>query len=89
MLLGNQRESVSEIHAAGFHTVHPELRANLSIFRSKKEQITIELDADLVTAYRSTGRGYQTRINRDLRRAAEVNGILKLAERFSARKSVG
>ena len=67
---------LTDAQLSEFHAVHPELRADLSIFRPKKEQITIKLDADLVAAYRSTGRGYQTRINRDLRKAAEVSGIL-------------
>ena len=34
-----------------------------------KEQLTIRLDADLVAHFRGTGRGWQTRINKLLRKA--------------------
>jgi len=33
----------------------------------KKEQITLRLDEDVLTFFRKTGRGYQTRINNALR----------------------
>lgn len=61
---------------AEFHAVHPELRADPRLFKPRKQQITLKLDADLVAAYRATGRGYQTRINQDLRKSAESNGYL-------------
>ena len=35
-----------------------------------KQQITIRLDADVVEHFRSGGRGWQTRLNAELRRAA-------------------
>src|ERR1700760_2137648 len=35
-----------------------------------KEAIKLRLDHDVLTAYRRTGRGWQTRINADLRKAA-------------------
>ena len=35
-----------------------------------KEAIKLRLDHDVLTAYRKTGSGWQTRINADLRRAA-------------------
>ena len=35
-----------------------------------KQQITIRLDADVVEHFRSRGRGWQTRLNAELRRAA-------------------
>lgn len=34
---------------------------------TKKEQITLRLDEDIVSFFRETGRGYQTRINNALR----------------------
>ena len=34
-----------------------------------KEQLTIRLDADLVAHFRKTGKGWQTRINKSLRKA--------------------
>lgn len=38
-----------------------------------KQAITIRLDADVLEWFRSQGAGYQTRINRLLRRYMEVN----------------
>lgn len=38
-----------------------------------KQPITIRLDADVLEWFRSQGPGYQTRINRLLRRYMEVN----------------
>lgn len=35
-----------------------------------KEAVKLRLDHDVLTAYRRTGRGWQTRINADLRKAA-------------------
>ena len=35
-----------------------------------KEAMKLRLDHDVLTAYRKTGRGWQTRINADLRKAA-------------------
>jgi uncharacterized protein (DUF4415 family) len=35
-----------------------------------KEAVKLRLDHDVLAAYRKTGRGWQTRINADLRRAA-------------------
>jgi BrnA antitoxin of type II toxin-antitoxin system len=38
-----------------------------------KTAITLRLDEDVVSAYRETGDGWQTRINADLRRARKLN----------------
>src|ERR1700682_1326364 len=38
-----------------------------------KTAITLRLDEDVVSAYRETGEGWQTRINADLRRARKLN----------------
>jgi uncharacterized protein (DUF4415 family) len=47
-----------------------------------KEQVTLRLDADVVEHYRKTGRGWQTRINKTLRKAAHLpkNEQLEVAE---------
>ncbi len=37
-----------------------------------KEAINIRLDPDVVAHYRATGPGWQSRINKDLRRAAKL-----------------
>jgi len=37
-----------------------------------KTAITLRLDEDVVSAYRETGEGWQTRINADLRRARKL-----------------
>ncbi len=39
-----------------------------------KQQLTIRLDADVLTWLKAHGRGYQTRINRILRAAMESQG---------------
>jgi uncharacterized protein (DUF4415 family) len=36
-------------------------------YRAKKTSLTLRLDADVVAWFRSTGEGYQTRINAHLR----------------------
>jgi uncharacterized protein (DUF4415 family) len=38
-----------------------------------KEQVTLRLDADVVMHFRRGGRGWQTRINETLRRAAKLS----------------
>ena len=38
-----------------------------------KKQITLRLDAEIVAHYRKTGRGWQTRINEALRKAAGLS----------------
>lgn len=38
-------------------------------FKARKETITIRLDKEVVARYKAMGRGYQTRINLDLRNA--------------------
>ena len=35
-----------------------------------KKQVTLRLDADIIAHFRTTGRGWQTRINKALREAA-------------------
>jgi uncharacterized protein (DUF4415 family) len=39
---------------------------------SPKEAVKLRLDADVLAAYRKTGRGWQTRINADLRKARKL-----------------
>jgi uncharacterized protein (DUF4415 family) len=38
-----------------------------------KQAVKLRLDADIITAYRATGEGWQTRINADLRRARKLD----------------
>ncbi len=62
-----------EIDFSDLEEVTPELFAQGIVRRglkptSKKEQITIRLDRDVLLWFRSQGKGYQTRIN-DLLRA--------------------
>ena len=37
-----------------------------------KSAVTLRLDADVLSAYRATGEGWQSRINADLRRARKL-----------------
>jgi len=51
-----------------------------------KTAITLRLDEDVVSAYRETGEGWQTRINADLRRARKLS--LRTATRSPNAKPV-
>lgn len=60
--------------AKSFAEVFPELSKTIKPGRppigdAPKTQITLRLDADVVTAYRKSGSGWQSRINKDLRKA--------------------
>ena len=37
-----------------------------------KQPVTVRLDADIVASYRALGRGWQTQMNADLRRARKL-----------------
>jgi uncharacterized protein (DUF4415 family) len=37
-------------------------------FRPRKRPVTLRLDADVIAWFKAAGKGYQTRINRELRR---------------------
>ena len=50
--------------------------ANPKYFRPVKELISLRLDAVLIDAFRSTGKGYQTKINEALWRGAQEMGII-------------
>ena len=53
-----------------------------------KTAITLRLDEDVVSAYRETGEGWQTRINADLRRARKLSVRAAAAPRSAKRGSV-
>ena len=61
--------------AKPFAEVFPDLAASIARSRgrpavdSPKKQVTLRLDADVVERYRASGRGWQSRINEDLRKA--------------------
>ncbi len=44
-----------------------------------KSSVTLRLDTDVLTSYRATGTGWQTRLNADLRKARKL-GALKTAQ---------
>ena len=50
--------------------------ANPKYYKPVKELISIRLDAALVDAFKSTGKGYQTRINEALWKGAKEMGII-------------
>ena len=60
-----------------FQPVNPALHANPAYFKPKKKQITLKIDADVLEAYRETGKGYQTRMNEALRNSAIAAGLLQ------------
>jgi BrnA antitoxin of type II toxin-antitoxin system len=45
-----------------------------------KTAVTLRLDEDVVKAYRETGKGWQTRINADLRRARKLTRTTTLRQ---------
>jgi uncharacterized protein (DUF4415 family) len=62
--------------ARPFADVFPDLAASIVRSRgrpaaeSPKKQVTLRLDADVIERYRSSGKGWQSRINEDLRKAS-------------------
>jgi len=62
--------------ARPFAEVFPELAASIARSRGRplvdnpKKQVTLRLDADVIERYRSSGKGWQSRINEDLRKAS-------------------
>ena len=61
--------------ARPFAEVFPDLAASIARSRGRpvadnpKKQVTLRLDADVVERYRSSGKGWQSRLNEDLRKA--------------------
>lgn len=47
--------------------VHPEW------YKPRKKLVTIRLDMDVIEKYKSYGKGYQTRINADLRKILDLD----------------
>ncbi|MBQ8913752.1 MAG: BrnA antitoxin family protein [Lachnospiraceae bacterium] len=84
------KEQLEEIRAASEKPVKytddaPELTdkelaefkpVNSKYYRPVKELISLRLDAVLVDAFKSTGKGYQTKINEALWRGAKEMGII-------------
>jgi uncharacterized protein (DUF4415 family) len=48
------------------------LRRGRPPLKNPKQPVKLRLDADVLTAYRKTGDGWQTRINADLRKARKL-----------------
>jgi uncharacterized protein (DUF4415 family) len=61
--------------ARPFREVFPELAAEIERSRGRpvadnpKKQVTLRLDADVLARYKETGKGWQSRMNADLRKA--------------------
>jgi len=43
----------------------------LGLYKPLKKPVTLRLDADVIAWFKKSGRGYQTRINRALRKTME------------------
>lgn len=62
--------------ARPFREVFPELAASIARNRGRpvaenpKKQVTLRLDADLIERYKASGKGWQSRINEDLRKVS-------------------
>jgi uncharacterized protein (DUF4415 family) len=48
------------------------VRRGRPALENPKQAVKLRLDADVLAAYRNTGRGWQTRINADLRKARKL-----------------
>ncbi len=84
------KEQLEEINAASKKPINftddaPELTddelnefrpANPKYYRPNKELISLRLDSVLVDAFKSTGKGYQTKINEALWKGAVEMGII-------------
>jgi uncharacterized protein (DUF4415 family) len=62
--------------ARPFAEVFPDLAASIArgrgrpVAESPKKQVTLRLDADLIARYKASGKGWQSRINDDLRKVS-------------------
>ena len=66
-------DDAPELTAAELQEFKP---ANPKYYRPNKELISLRLDSVLVDAFKSTGKGYQTRINEALWKGAAEMGII-------------
>ena len=58
---------IGGLKASAPETKHP-LHWNAELYRPIKKPVTLRLDADVLAWFRKSGPGYQTRINRALRK---------------------
>lgn len=56
---------------AEIHHGNKIIRRGRPTLEHPKEAVKLRIDHDILAAYRKTGRGWQTRINADLRKAAK------------------
>ena len=70
------------------HGGRPVRRGRPPLSGKPKTAITLRLDDDVVKAYRETGKGWQTRINADLRRARRLGSGAAAAPRSARHVSV-
>jgi uncharacterized protein (DUF4415 family) len=80
-----RRTGVSKTRKSGKKTIHLKASAGRSkprgtmlgledMYRPIKKPVTLRLDADVLAWFKRQGRGYQTRINRALRKVVEEAG---------------
>ena len=70
IMFSEDAPELTEKELAEFKPVNP------NYYRYTKEQITLRLDAVLIDAFKSTGKGYQTKINEALWKGASEMGIV-------------
>lgn len=83
--------SDSDIDLSDSPEITPELFAKAVVRRglkpvSRKSQLTLRLDSDVLTWFKSQGRGYQTRINTLLRAYMDAHREQAKNTRASSRK---
>jgi len=66
-----------------FRVVFPELAESIALEKARRgrpnvaaprQQISVRLDPEVIAYYKATGKGWQTRMNNDLRRSAGLSG---------------
>ena len=67
-----KRKQVKRSRKIGDIRASADVRADRDLmeewYRPRKKPVTLRLDADVIAWFKGSGRGYQTRINRELRK---------------------
>jgi uncharacterized protein (DUF4415 family) len=71
---GVRRKSVSLKASAESKRWHGSIADIGELYKPIKKPVTLRLDADVLAWFKKQGRGYQTRINRALRKVVEEAG---------------
>ena len=65
-------EWIEKVHAAPLRDGHRVVRRGRPLAAQQKISTTLRLDADVLTQFRATGSGWQTRVNAALRKSLGI-----------------